>query len=430
MAMLVWFGALAVYVASNREVRESLFEVLVAFSNWKVWSPVLLLISYIAVIAYLLSIPEIWVAAQLKNTIIWTTTVAVASMMRVMTSGENPQLLQKWIAENIKITLILEFIIAVPTFSLLGELFFIPIMTFLVMLQAVSQSRNEFKAAETLINVILGVVVLSLLGYALHDIYNNWDAFATTLTARDILTPPLLSLLVIPILFLLYAVVSYENALIRINFAIENKRLQSYAFRWALVEFRHHIDLLKRWTRNISVSHPTNNAAIRQSISEVKELWKKERNPPAVLPEDGWSPYVAAEFLKTVGIEMGDYHSIMGDWFASSPYLELGEGMIPDNIAFYIDGNKNAATQLKVVLNVNNPDAPEASEQKFYEIAIILIEKATTGIDAEAVFSQLNSDAPLLNHGNKKISLLHEQYAGGLVGGYSKKLVIEHIGNC
>lgn len=429
IAMLVWFGALAVYVASNREVRESFLEVLVAFSNWKVWSPTLLLITYIAVGVYLLSIPDIWGVAQLKNTIVWTATVAVVSMVRVMTSGEKPHLLRKWITDNLKITIVFEFIIAVPTFSLLGELFFVPTMAVLVMLQAVSAAREEFKTVERLMNGILSVVGLSLIGYALHDIYNNWDAFATASTARDFLMPPLLSLLVIPILFVLYAVVSYENALIRISFAIEGKKLQSYAFRRALIEFRHHINLLKRWTRNISVSHPTDNAAIRQSISEVKNLWKKERNPPAVSPEHGWSPYVAAEFLKTVGIEMGDYHSIIGDWYASSPYLELGEGIMPDNIAYYIDGNENAATQLKLVLNVNNPDAPETSEQKFSETGIILVEKAIPGIDGEAVFSHLSGDAPPLIHSDKKISLLHEKWAGGLIGGYSRKLVVEHIGN-
>jgi hypothetical protein len=297
----------------------------------------------------------------------------------------------------------------------------------LAVLQVLAEYREEHKALLKPINGMLGIVVIALISYAVYTVYDDFEAFATMQTARDFYTPLLLSFLVIPFYFVFYAVVSYETAFIRVSFAIQDKKLQSYAFRWAVIEFWHHIDLLKRWTRNIAMSHPADKSAIRKSIREVKELWRRECNPPAVLPGHGWSPYAAIGFLKTVGLEASDYHSSLGEWFASSPYLNVGNGILQDNIAYYIDGNENAATQLKLVLNVNCSDTSDLSEITFRDVVSMLIETALPGIDAEAVFSQLNSDDAQVTLANKKISLLRDNWAVGKRNGYCKKFVIEHL---
>jgi hypothetical protein len=64
------------------------------------------------------------------------------------------------------------------------------------------------------------------------------------------------------------------------------------------------------------------------------------------------------------------------EWWASSPYLEIGDAIMPNNLAYYVDGHEAVATTLKLVLNVNAPETAQKARCSFLEIARILYEKA------------------------------------------------------
>ena len=49
-------------------------------------------------------------------------------------------------------------------------------------------------------------------------------------------------------------------------------------------------------------------------------------------------------------------------WGADSSYLEIGSGILPNNIAYYIDGTEKAAKKLKLKMNINLPE--EATEEQ------------------------------------------------------------------
>lgn len=59
-------------------------------------------------------------------------------------------------------------------------------------------------------------------------------------------------------------------------------------------------------------------------------------------------------------IERPDEHN---DYHASSTYLDLGQQVSPNNIAYYISGDEFACSDFKLVLNVNYlPDATPSTE--------------------------------------------------------------------
>ena len=57
--------------------------------------------------------------------------------------------------------------------------------------------------------------------------------------------------------------------------------------------------------------------------------------------------------------------------------LELNHATFPDNLAYYIDGNKQAAKSLKLTLNVNSDDDPEGAKIGFLTALQKLVDKAT-----------------------------------------------------
>ena len=428
IATLIWFSIFAVWVFAKSEARESLGDVVKAFSNWKVCLPVALLVVYVAACVYGLSIFDIWVSAQLKNTIIWTASVGIASLVRIGTIENDPRFLRKWIEDNLKITVVVEFIVAVPTFPLLVELVVVLLLTFLVMLQAVAESRDEYQSAAKIVNWLLALAGLTMLSYTVFIIFDDLHMFATMQTARDFYTPPLLSFLVIPFLFVFYVTVSYETSLSCLEVMEIEPDLRSYSKWRAIIVFRHRVDLLKRWSRDVRSFSLPDKAAVRDSMSKVCELWRREQDPPAVDSSLGWSPYVATKFLEHEGFVPGDYHGCGDSWYASTHYQELGKGVFPNNIAYYVDGTEHVATQLKLVLNVNNPDEPSESELRFRELASELAWQALP-LDAEQDITAdlVERDDGDVTVDDKKFSVSKDDWSAGINNGYRRRFVIEHL---
>jgi hypothetical protein len=61
-----------------------------------------------------------------------------------------------------------------------------------------------------------------------------------------------------------------------------------------------------------------------------------------------------------------------------SPYKELDAGNpLANNLAYYVDGNASAATQLKLVLNVNNRAAAKSAHSELLKATDALSIKST-----------------------------------------------------
>lgn len=80
------------------------------------------------------------------------------------------------------------------------------------------------------------------------------------------------------------------------------------------------------------------------------------------------NPSIACKLLNASGLITGAWKDYgpgggsAGNFGCTSPYKELGSGYpLANNLAYYVDGGKSAATQAKLVLNVNNKSqAPSA----------------------------------------------------------------------
>ena len=66
------------------------------------------------------------------------------------------------------------------------------------------------------------------------------------------------------------------------------------------------------------------------------------------------SPHAVCNLLNESGLSTGEWKDNYG-WECNSPYKEIGSGFsLANNLAYYVDGDKNSVTQAKLVLNVNN----------------------------------------------------------------------------
>ena len=98
-------------------------------------------------------------------------------------------------------------------------------------------------------------------------------------------------------------------------------------------------DYLERWNRYVQRDRPDSKEGIRDSLKRVKTVLNREKNPPEVSKEEGWSPWLAKDFMNEFELKTRDYHQgFEGDWFAGSNMKQIGSGWPQNNIAYYVEG--------------------------------------------------------------------------------------------
>lgn len=337
---------------------------------------------------------------------------------------------KKTIRDTINMTVVVTFIAEAYSFSLLIELIILPIISIVAMMQAVSSRSEEHVQIHKLCTGILTSAGLVYIGYGIFRAVTDLGGFATIETFLELTVPITLSILFLPFIYLMSVFVTYENRFIGLQWSIKDKSLLRYSKLKAIFSFGFNLELLRRWVREIQLRQPTNRAQVKEAISEVKRRRKIEKNPPEIEPDEGWSPYAARDFLSDVGLKTQDYyHSHNNEWVASSNMQELNSGLLSGDIAYYIEGNENSAKTLKLKLNINNPLSATDSDNYFRDICFILLYNALGEVPAEIVESIEHLENYLGTFKEYKLSISFDEFLGGASKGYSRILVIAHLGS-
>jgi hypothetical protein len=423
IAAAFWLVVFAGFVILNRSTRLSAIGVLKAVAQ-----PILLIP---LVIAALYAITEIWAfhrlglwsAANLKTTILWLVTFAFVTMFEVATAKDRSASLARITRDVVSVTAALVFITGLHTFLLFVELIALPLVTLIVLTGEVAKHRPEHAAVARLLGCITTTIGFSYLGFSLLKTVEQWQMVATWAAMSEFVIPVLLSLGFLPFLYGWRTYVAYNSMFATIDIFGMESRLVCYA-RWlAITRIRSDIVLLDRWRNALQTSRPSTKAELKHSLEALHALTKREKSPPTVQPKDGWSPYLAMQFMADLGVETGHYQNSFDDeWFASSPMREFGNGAIwRNNIAYYIDGSEQAATTLKIKLNANSPGEAREAEDMFIVHALHLLEQAVS-LDAVerlkglvALLDDFKADIP-----SGKVTLKREDFVGGIPGGYSR----------
>ena len=386
------------------------------------------MICYITLVVFVFFKLGVWDLSQLKNTVIWFFTAAAVSSFRIVSISEEKEFFLIAIKDNFKFVMIIEFVVAFHTFSLLAELLVIPIVTFLVLMVEFSKGDKEHQIVERFFNGIVTTFGLFIVIYATYKTFSDLDKFFVLETFREFYLPPLLSLSFLPYIYLMALFVIYEKSFTRIRISIKDEDLRRYAKMQAITKFGFNTELLQRWAISLFVNRISDREDVKNTIDEIQEITKREENPKHVPLELGWSPFLASRFLDEEEITAGYYKKIIEDldeWNASSPYFKFGDSILSNTIAYYVDGNKEVATSLKVVLDINDLGGEKIALKKFIHCAHLLFEKAMNQSLPKILEDSLTSCQEIRTEiGNKEISILRNDWP--IQKGYSLKFVIRN----
>lgn len=381
IALIIWIGIIALCFGlfpKLREIAKSFKPVLVAFFQYKIQINIALMFIYVLGIIYLLVRLGLWDFSQIKNTVIWMFSVGLFSFFQIEKIKKDRKFFKHVVLDNLKLLAIIEFIVGVYTFSLAIELVMLPILTMIVLLVAVADNYKEHVRVKIVLNNLLSFVGLFIIGYTIYMLSVDFEAFANRQTFYDFLIPVLLTILYIPFIFSLMVYMTYETVRFRLRYVIKKRKKRLFANIITMFVFNVRIDLLERWADTLHNEKTKTYEDIWESVKKIFKRRKIELNAAKVDERDGWSPFMAKDALVSNGITTGFYRKQEKKiWYACSNYIEIGGGFLPPNIAYYIEGDKRVAQQLKLVLNVHKPETQSLAHARLKEDGKTLFEYAT-----------------------------------------------------
>ena len=292
---------------------------------------------------------------------------------------------------------------------------------------AISERDASLKLAHTIATTLLILLSLLMLGNSSYHIITGFGDFATSYTAREFTLPMLLTAMFLPFLYGLYVYVTYERVFNSLDFSIKNLALRKYTRRRLINGFRLDTAGLEKWRRHVAIFEPKDKVGIDASIREIKQARMREKRPYRVPPALGWLPNHATQFLAGAGLPTNDYHRGHGGWWANSRHLDLGDALLPSNLAYYVEGEEFAVSKLKLIMNVNVPSEADPAYEQFFQVITKLTNAAIPGALRNGKELEIRTDdLPLLANGYA-LALRRIEWPNGIPGGHELVFTIEAI---
>ena len=202
LATAFWVGAILIAVGmaivTNKKIRQGFIGVLKCFFNRKLRKLWEIYFLYIGIITLMFSRSPIWKNIYLKDIILWTLFSGLTICMNAVASETDEKYISKVLKDNIRFTVVTEFLLSTFTFSFWVELIIIPITTVIVLFDTVAEHKSDAIAVHKLLQdviafaglcVILQTVRVGILEYRELNVINTLVSFFIPIVYLLLVTP-------------------------------------------------------------------------------------------------------------------------------------------------------------------------------------------------------------------------------------------------
>lgn len=202
LATAFWVGAILIAVGmaivTNKKIRQGFIGVLKCFFNRKVRKLWEIYFLYIGIITLMFSRSPIWKNIYLKDIILWTLFSGLTICMNAVAGEADEKYISKVLKDNIRFTVVTEFLLSTFTFSFWVELIIIPITTVIVLFDTVAEHKSDAIAVHKLLQdvmafaglcVILQTVRVGILEYRELNVINTLVSFFIPIVYLLLVTP-------------------------------------------------------------------------------------------------------------------------------------------------------------------------------------------------------------------------------------------------
>lgn len=226
-ATLIWGCIFMLYVLYHREIRKSLWNVIVIFFDKKLrilWEIILL---YVLTITMVFCYLPIWENIYIKDIIIWFLFSGLIYCMNAVSSEADETYIKKILKDNLKFTMILEFFMSTFTFNIWIELAIIPVITIITVMNVIAEKKEEYKSVHKLLDSILAIAGFWIFYETIKIGINEYKQLNIINTLVSFMIPIVYLILIIPLEYILELYSKYEVLFLRMTFKEEkDKRIR------------------------------------------------------------------------------------------------------------------------------------------------------------------------------------------------------------
>lgn len=226
-ATLIWGCIFMLYVLCHREIRKSLWNVIVIFFDKKLrilWEIILL---YVLTITMVFCYLPIWENIYIKDIIIWFLFSGLIYCMNAVSSEADETYIKKILKDNLKFTMILEFFMSTFTFNIWIELAIIPVITIITVMNVIAERKEEYKSVHKLLDSVLAIAGFWIFYETIKIGINEYKQLNIINTLVSFMIPIVYLILIIPLEYLLELYSKYEVLFLRMTFKEEkDKRIR------------------------------------------------------------------------------------------------------------------------------------------------------------------------------------------------------------
>lgn len=234
-ATLIWGCIFMLYVLCHREIRKSLWNVIVIFFDKKLrilWEIILL---YVLTITMVFCYLPIWENIYIKDIIIWFLFSGLIYCMNAVSSEADETYIKKILKDNLKFTMILEFFMSTFTFNIWIELAIIPVITIITVMNVIAERKEEYKSVHKLLDSILAIAGFWIFYETIKIGINEYKQLNIINTLVSFIIPIAYLILIIPLEYALELYSKYELLFLRMTFKEEKDKKTKIRHRVAVI---------------------------------------------------------------------------------------------------------------------------------------------------------------------------------------------------
>ncbi len=213
----IWILVFILSLLMRKETRKSIIEFLKIVFGGKIrllWGSFFL---YVTAITLLFSRLSFWNNVYLKDIIIWSVTSGVITCMNSVDRTSDDGYIKKVLQENIKPMVIIEILMSTFTFNIIIELFMIPFMAILSMMEAYSENKEEYASVKKLLNALMGIIGIWIMCGTINIALDEFQQLDYSATFISIVIPIVYLIAIIPLLFVWLYFGKYELLFYRMS---------------------------------------------------------------------------------------------------------------------------------------------------------------------------------------------------------------------
>ncbi len=218
IATAVWITFLIILCCISSKIHKALLGVLKAAITPKLAIPFIFMLLYAALFVFLLTFLPFWKWLYVKDISIWVFFAGVPACYKTIGKEIDEHYFRYIFFDNIKFTVLVEFIISTFTFSLISELLILSAITFLVLLDAIAGTKPEYSLVKKLTTFLLIFSGLTVIAFSLKEAIDSYQTLGIIDLLVSFCVPIVFSALYIPVAFGFAIYAKYEILFMRMSF--------------------------------------------------------------------------------------------------------------------------------------------------------------------------------------------------------------------